>query len=76
MTWLLAIIMEIPKIAKNHLYTNARPSDAIPTNPRPHPGQKLGCKNPTGGGKVLMEIPGGARARGVVVMDEIVTCII
>ena len=30
----------------------------------PAPGQKLGCKNPQGGGKFLVQILGGARGGG------------
>ena len=40
----------------------------------PAPQAKAGMQKPQGGGKVLVQIPGGAR--GGMVMDEIDTCII
>ena len=57
---------------KHRLKTNARPSGAAPTNPRP-PGKSLDVKAP-GWGKIFGANPQGC-ARGVVVMDEIDTCI-
>ena len=49
------------KNGKNRLWTNARPSGAIPTNP--HPRAKARMQKPQGGGKFLVQIPGGARER-------------
>ena len=65
---------EIFKNGKNRLQTNARPSGAIPTNP--HPQAKARMQKPQGWGKFLVQIPGGARRGGGMVMDEIDTCII
>ena len=67
----LAIMMEIQKNGKNRLQTNARPSGAIPRNRR-SPGTKSRMQKPQGRGKVLVQIPGGARGMA---MDEIDTCI-
>ena len=50
--------------------TNARPSGAAPTNPRPR--AKAWMQKPQGGGKFLVQIPG---VRGGMVMDEIDACI-
>ena len=47
------------KNGKNRLWTNARPSGAIPTNPRP-PWAKARMQKPQGGGKFFVQIPGGA----------------
>ena len=40
----------------------------------PAPGAKARIQNPQGGGKFLVQIPGGARGEGMD-MDEIDTCI-
>ena len=50
------------KNGKNRLQTNARPSGAIPTNP--HPQAKARMQKPQGGGKVLVQVPGGGRGDG------------
>ena len=47
------------KNGKNRLQTNTRPLGAIQTNPRPR--AKAGMEKPQGGGKVLVQIPEGAR---------------
>ena len=56
------------KIGKIPLWTNARPSGAIPTNP----GQKLGCKGPRVEANVWCKSPG---VPGGMVTDEIDTYI-
>ena len=62
------------KNGKHRLLTNARPSGAAPTNLRPPPSPaKAWMQKPQGGGKFLVQIPGGGR--GGMVMDEIDTCI-
>ena len=43
---------ENPKNGKHRFQTNVRPSGATPTNP---------MQRPQGGGKFLVQIPGGAR---------------
>ena len=58
------------KNGKNRFQTNARPSGAIPTNPRPR--AKARMQKPQGGGKFWCKSPG---VRGGMVMDEIDTCI-
>ena len=47
---------------KNRLWTNLRPSGAIPINPDPR--AKARVQKPQGGGKFLVQIPFGARGDG------------
>ena len=63
--------MTIPKTA-NIVYRQMPAPRELPQQ-IPAPGQKARMQKPQGGGKFLVQIPGGARG---MVMDEIDTCII